>query len=39
VPEREAAKPSLPSGQAYARDQAKDDDADDDRRFDADPDE
>ncbi len=39
VPQREVAKPALPSGQAYARDQGKDDDADTDSSFDGDPDE
>jgi competence protein ComEC len=40
VPERAVPKPSLPAGQAYARDPgAADGDADDDKRFDGNPDE
>jgi competence protein ComEC len=39
VPERAVPKPSLPAGQAYARDPGVDDgNADDDKRFDGDPD-
>ena len=40
VPERALPKPSLPAGQAYARDPGADGgDADDDKRFDGNPDE
>jgi hypothetical protein len=40
VPERAVPKPSLPAGQAYARDPgAADGDADEDKRFDGNPDE
>jgi hypothetical protein len=38
VPERPAAKPALPAGQAYARDRGASED-DDDNRFDGNPDE
>jgi hypothetical protein len=41
VPERAAPKPTLPAGQAYARDPGSggDSDADDDKSFDGNPDE
>jgi hypothetical protein len=40
VPERAVPKPSLPASQAYARDPgAGEGDADDDKRFDGNPDE
>ena len=39
VPERAVPKPSLPAGHAYARDRGAGKDADDDKRFDGNPDE